>query len=272
MGKISDALERHRKEREIKTETFFPDRQTEPPVMESVFHVHKDIINQNNYDPKLVVLTAPESFEAENFKLLRAQIMFAKDRKRPRTILITSAAPGDGKTFIAANLAVSIASGIDEHVLLVDCDLRRSNLHAMFGLSRSKGLHEYLIGKKKLPELLIKTKINKLSLLTAGYPPYNPSELLASGAMKAFLEEIRDRYDDRIIVLDTAPSQVLAEANILSNFVDGIVFVIRSGKTPRAMIRKAIDGLGKEKILGIVFNGDSRERKTYGKYYGNYYK
>lgn len=272
MGKISDALERHQKEREIKTETLFPEKKSETPDRGSSLKVHREIISQKNYDPKLVVLTAPDSYEAENFKLLRAQIMFAKDRKRPRTIMVTSAMPGDGKTFVAANLAVSIASGIDEHVLLVDCDLRRSDIHRMFGLSRSDGLHEHLVGKKKLPELLIKTNINKLSLLPAGHTPNNPSELLSSGAMKSFLKEIRDRYDDRIIVLDTAPSQVLAEASVLANFIDGIIFVVRAEKTPRELVRKAIDSLGKEKILGIVFNGHSQERKTYGRYYQKYYK
>jgi len=272
MGKISDALDRHKKEREIKTETIFPKKISEFPVKESILQIHKEIISKNNYDPKLVVLTAPDSYESENFKLLRAQIMFAKDRKRPKTIMVTSAMPGDGKTFVAANLAVSIASGIDEHVLLVDCDLRRPDIHKLFGLSSSDGLHEHLSGKKQLADLLIKTNINKLSILPAGHPPNNPSELLASGAMKGFLEEIRDRYDDRIIILDTAPSQVLAEANVLSNFVDGIIFVIRSEKTPRELIRKAIDGLGRDKILGIVFNGYSQEQKTYGKYYHKYYK
>ena len=88
--------------------------------------------------------------------------------------------------------------------------------------------------------------------------------------MKSFLEEIRDRYDDRIIILDTAHSQVLAEAKVLSNFVDGIVFVVRAEKTPRELIRKAIDGLGKEKILGIVFKWYNHEQNSYGKYYHKY--
>jgi len=272
MGKISEALDRHQKEREIKTGMLFPKKNSESPDKGSILQVHKEIIAQANYDTKLVVVTAPESYEAENFKLLRAQLMFAKDRKRPRTIMVTSATPGDGKTFVAANLAVSIASGIDEHVLLVDCDLRRSDIHKMFGISSSEGLHEHLIGKKKLPDLIIRTKINKLSFLPAGTPSRNPSELLASGAMKSFLEEIRGRYEDRIIIMDTAPSQVLAEAGVLSNFVDGIVFVIRAEKTPRELVRKAIDSLGKDKILGIVFNGHSQEQKTYGKYYRSYYK
>jgi protein-tyrosine kinase len=272
MGKISDALDRHKKETEINTETLFPHKISEGSEKGSALRVHKEIIAQRNYDPKFVVVTAPDSYEAENFKILRAQIMFAKDRKRPRTIMVTSATPSDGKTFVAANLAVSIAEGIDEHVLLVDCDLRRPDLHEMFGLSSSDGLHEYLAGKKPLTELIIRTKIKKLSLLPAGHPPQNPSELLASGAMVSFLEEIRARYDDRIIVLDTAPSQVLAEANVLSNFVDGIIFVVMAGKTPRQLISKAITALGRDKILGIVFNGHSQEQKAYGKYYRKYYK
>jgi protein-tyrosine kinase len=277
MGKISDALEKHQKETEVKTEPVFPKITSESLSLDSQgkrsgFHLQRQKIAQKDFDPKLVVLTAPDSYEAENFKLLRAQIMFARDRKRPKTIMVTSATPADGKTFVAANLAASIAMGIDEHVLLVDCDLRRADMHTMFGMPVSDGLREYLIGERQLSDILIKTKIEKLTLLPAGHTPPNPSELLASGAMVSFLEEIRGRYDDRIIILDTAPSQVLAEANVLSNFVDGIIFVVRSEKTPRALIRKAIDGLGREKILGVVFNGYSHEQKTYGKYYQKYYK
>jgi protein-tyrosine kinase len=272
MGKISDALDRHNKEREIKTEMLIPEGHSDFSAKGLLLQVHREIIKQSDYNPKMVAIIAPDSYEAENFKLLRAQIMFAKDRKRPRTIMITSATPSDGKTFVSANLAASIALGIDEHVLLVDCDLRRANLHKMFGLSNSDGLHEYLAGKRKLAELIIKTKINKLSLLPAGRPPNNPSELLASAAMASFLNEIRDRYEDRIIILDTAPSQVIAEANVLSNFVDAIIFVVRSGKTPRELIRKAVDSLGRDKIMGIVFNGQDMEQKTYGKYYRKYYE
>jgi protein-tyrosine kinase len=272
MGKISDALDRHKKESEVKTEELFPHRVSEVSDKESILQLHRDILTRSEYDPRLVVMTSPDSYEAENFKLLRSQLMFAKDRERPKTIMVTSAMPGDGKTFVAANLAVSIASGIDEHVLLVDCDLRRPDIHKMFGLPASKGLHEHLAYGNKLEELFFKTKINKLTLLPAGHPPKNPSELLASGAMVSFLKEINTRYDDRIIILDTAPSQVLAEANVLANFVDGVVFVVRSEKTPRELIHKAIDDLGRNKILGVVFNGYSQERKTYGKYYHKYYK
>ena len=272
MGKISDALERQKKDKSLKTERMPIGRPDDFSKREEESSPVKKTLIPDNYDPKLVVVTAPDSFEAENFKMLRAQIMFARDRKRPRTIMITSAMPGDGKTFVAANLGVSIALGIDEYVLLVDCDLRRPDLHRMLGLSNAEGLREYLSGKKNLSQLLVRTSIEKLSLLPAGSPPHNPSELLASAAMKSFLEEIRNRYEDRFIIIDTAPSQVLTEANILANFVDGIIFVVMNQKTPREMIQKATENLGKDKILGIVYNGYIQTYKSYGKYYKEYYK
>ena len=225
-----------------------------------------------SFSPKLVTLSAPDSLDAENFKVLRAQILFAKDRQRPRLIMVTSVFPGEGKTFVSANLAASIAQGIDEHVLLVDCDLRRPDMHQMFGFSNTVGLSEYLRGEKELSDLFIRTKIKKLSILPAGRPTSNPSELLASNKMKSLLQEVKNRYDDRFIILDTAPSQVLAEANVLSKYVDGVIFIVRSQKTPRETIRKGIDVIGKENIIGVVFNGYQQTFRSYGQYYKKYYK
>lgn len=268
MGKIFDALEKAKKEKAIKSETIPANRPGSANWGTSVM----ETIKSNNVSSKLIVLTAPDSFEAESFKLLRAQILFSKDRERPRTIMVTSAMPGDGKTFVAANLAASIAQGIDDYVLLVDCDLRRSSLHQMFGLSNRYGLHEYLKKKKELPELLIKTSINKLSFLPAGTLPSNPSELLASNDMMSFLEEVRDRYDDRFIILDTPPSQILAESHVISNFVDGIVFVVRENVTPSDMVKKAVSSFSKEKLLGVVVNGHAKHQKKHAYYYKNYYQ
>lgn len=272
MGKISDALEKNIKEKTIKAEPLPVAEDEQSGGKVKTFTTLKDPITSHNINKKLITLAAPDSFEAESFKLLRAQILFSKDRERPRTIMVTSSMPGEGKTFVAANLAVSIAMGIDEHVLLVDCDLRRSSLHSMFGISNRTGLHEYLTKKATLPDLFIKTSIDKLTLLPAGGLPRNPSELLGSKDMKAFLEEVRDRYNDRFIILDTPPSQVLAETGVMANFVDAIIFVVKQNKTPRHMVKKAIEMLGKEKILGTVVNWDERVHKTYEKYYDYYHK
>jgi protein-tyrosine kinase len=271
MGKIFDALEKHKKEKSINAERL-PIGESRNRIREvpKPSPVPQSFIN-NGFSAKLLVLSAPDSLDAENFKILRSQILFPKNGARPRTIMVTSVFPGEGKTFLASNLAVSIALGINEHVLLIDCDLRKPHIHKMFGYSNSEGLHEYLTGRKELPDLLIRTGIKKLTLLTGGSSPPNPSELLSSTNMREFLKEVRDRYQDRFIIIDAPPSQVVAEANVLAKYVDGIILVVMAQKSPRETIQRAIENLGKQKILGIVFNGYSQSYKSYGKYYRKYY-
>jgi exopolysaccharide/PEP-CTERM locus tyrosine autokinase len=272
MGKISDALEKHKKERVINAEKLPSGRSEDLTRKEPETAPARESIIQKNFSHKLVVHSAPESIDAENFKVLRAQVLFPKDGKTPRTIMVTSAFPGEGKTFVSSNLAASIALGINEYVLLVDCDFRRPSMHKMFGCSNTEGLHEYLTKKKDLPDLLIRTRMEKLTLLTAGTYPPNPSELLSSIAMKEFLEEVRGRYEDRYIIIDATPSQVTSEVSVLSQYVDGIVFVVLAQKSPKETIQKSVENLGKKKILGIVFNGYSESYKSYHKYYKKYYK
>jgi protein-tyrosine kinase len=264
MGKIFDAIEKSKQEKAIKVEQLIIGRDHPTPA--------RELMPQGRYNPKLVVLSGEGSIEAENFKVLRAQILFPKNGIRRRIIMVTSVFPGEGKTFVAANLAVSIAQGINEYVMLVDCDFRRPHLHTMLGYSNVTGLHEYLTEKKELPDLLIKTGIDKLSLLPAGSPSKNPSELLSSKEMKEFLINVRERYDDRFIIIDTTPMQVTSEAGVLSNYVDGVLFVVMAGKTPRDAMQKSIEKVGKEKILGVFFNGYEQSFKKYGYYYKNYYK
>jgi len=220
---------------------------------------------------KLVACSEPDSIEAEHFRTLRAQILFPKNGKGERVIMVTSVFPGEGKTFVAANLGASLAQGINEHVLLVDCDLRHPELHEMLGCPNNEGLQEYLTGKKGLPDVIIRTRIDKLSLLPAGRPSQNPSELLSSAKMRALLGEVKARYHDRFIIVDAAPTHVASESSVLSNYVDGILFVVMAERTPRKAVKRSIEYLGREKILGIVFNGYDGSKKMYGKYYREYY-
>jgi protein-tyrosine kinase len=270
MGKITDAFERHQRERTVKTERF-PLRQSGDFAPEEAVSplVHETFLHRR-FNPKLVVLSAPESIDAENFKILKSHVLFPKQGQVPRTIMITSAFPGEGKTFVAANFGVSIAQGVNEHVLLVDCDLRNPQLNTMLGYSNAQGLHEYLTGKAELSDLVIPTRINKLSLLTAGKTARNPGELISSAKMRDFLQEVKERYHDRYVILDATPSQITAETNVLANHVDGIIFVVMAGKSPRENIQRSIEDLGKKKVLGIVFNGYSQSRKPYYKYYKRY--
>lgn len=268
MGKITEALERHNKEKGVK--------QSGPPATFGSATLSgpeakiKPLGPMSGYDHRLVVLSDPHSLEAEHFKMLKAQILYPREGKVAKTIMVTSSYPGEGKTYVSANLAVSIAQGINEHVLLIDCDLRNPTVHKMLGYSNNEGLHEYLTGEKQLPDLIIRSGIEKLSLLCAGGPARNASELLSSSKMKTFLQEVRDRYQDRFVVIDATPTQVTSEPNVLANMVDGIVFVVMAERAPRASVKKSIELMGRDKTLGVVFNGYSEDIKFHRKYCAQY--
>ena len=222
------------------------------------------------FDPRLISVLDPQSPGAEVFKLLRAKI-FCKDLIcQGRTILVTSAQPLDGKSFVSANLAVSIAQGINESVLLVDCDLRRPSQHNLFALRTHQGLSEYLEDGSSIAPFLVKTPLEKLTILPAGTPPLNPSELLASKKMGLLIDEIRSRYSDRYVIFDASPAKFTPELTSLALKVDGILLVVRAGKTPVQLVSDVIANLGREKILGLVFNASKDSQKHY-RYYQSYY-
>ena len=276
MGKIADALERHDKEKVVKLDDVKEEKPRRLVVEEAEVkfarQIASDLISDKSFSDSIVMLSAPDSADAETFKVLRGQILFPKDRKVPRSMLVTSTFPAEGKTYVASNLATALAMSIDDYVLAIDADLRRPRLHNMFGYSKVKGLHDYLVGNAPLDELIIKTGIDKLSVLPAGKPPRNPTELVSSNMMVKFLEEVKELNQDRFIIIDSPPSSVTAESKFLAQQVDGIIFVVMANKTPRKDIEKAIDNLGREKILGIVFNGYEQVRKSYYRYYDRYYK
>jgi protein-tyrosine kinase len=272
MGKISDAMEKYKEDKQASKpvrQVFIPQRiKTEKP--EAAFA--REYFKERQYSDKLVTILLPDSVTAETFKVIRGTVLYDKDRPAPKAIMVTSAFPGEGKTFVSSNLAVSFAMGLNENVLLIDADLRRPAIHKIFGYNNEYGLSEHLQGEKTLPELLIKTKIERLTLLLAGKTPPNPVELLSSKKMEAFIKESKDRYQDRFIIMDVPPSQLTAETNVIANHVDGIIFVVMNGKTPRAVIQQTVENLGKEKVLGIIFNGFAQSYKAYNKYYRKYYQ
>jgi protein-tyrosine kinase len=231
-----------------------------------------DDIETYYIDPSLVTGLEPQSIEAEQFRLLKNNILFPEKGTPPKSIMITSVSPSEGKSFVAANLAISIAQNIDEYVLLLDCDLRSPSIQSMFGLPDSPGLSEYLSGTQQLSSLLVKSFLDKLTILPAGGIPANPSELLSSERMKRLIREVKQRYSDRYIIFDTPPPHLTSETNAISRQVDGIVIVIQQGKTRKKNVLDLIEMYGKEKILGVVYNFAKRGiGYGYGKYgYGKY--
>jgi exopolysaccharide/PEP-CTERM locus tyrosine autokinase len=222
-------------------------------------------------DPNLVTYHAPQSVEAELFKVLRTNLLFPASGKLPRKILVTSALPSEGKSFVSSNLAISIAQGVEEHVLLIDGDVRRPAIHSYFGFGQVAGLSEHLGSGMDIAKMLLKSPIPKLTILPAGKPPKNPTELLSSKKMRSLLDEVASRYEDRFIIIDSPPPTMAAETNAIVNFVDGVILVIKSGKTPKKAIAETIDQVGKEKILGIVLNHSDQAIKKYYGYGKTYY-
>lgn len=227
---------------------------------------------ESSMDSRLSSFMEPYCAAVECFKMLRTKILVSNSGSRPRTIMVTSPQPLDGKTMVSANLAISIAQGINEHVMLVDCDLRGPSLHRLLGLNRHEGIREYLERGTSVAPYLVKTPVKKLTLLSAGKPPQNPSELLSSEKMRLLVEELKARYEDRYIIFDATPAQFAAETAFLASMMDGVLLVVRSGKTARDRALEAIENIGRERIFGLVFNASNESPKDYRYYYEHYRK
>jgi exopolysaccharide/PEP-CTERM locus tyrosine autokinase len=223
--------------------------------------------SQKVFLDELFFINNPKSFIAEQYRIIRSHIFSLNKTKPLRTILITSALPGEGKTVTAFNLAVCIAQSINEHVLLVDADLRKPNLHTYFDLNLNGGLAQFLSYDEELSRLLFKTKIEKLTLLPAGEPPQNPSELLSTNKLTTLIQEVKSRYDDRFIIFDSSPMQQTVEPKLLAQEVDGIILVVASGLSNRSTVKRCVDTLGRDKILGVVFNKSKETDQTYNYHY-----
>jgi exopolysaccharide/PEP-CTERM locus tyrosine autokinase len=210
------------------------------------------------WDERLFKSINEDIHTTEVFKALRSKILHPWEKgTTPQTIMVTSAIPKEGKTFVAANLGISLAQAMDKHVLLVDCDLRKPSLATMFGLEYKGGLVNFLRDDTELSSLIMKTSMSKLSILAGGKPPVNPAELLGSSRMQSLVKELSQRYEDRIIIFDTPPMLVAAETAVLAGYVDAILVVVRHGTSGKAQIKKMIDTIGPEKILGVVFNANT---------------
>lgn len=225
--------------------------------------------------PDLVVFAKPRSYEAEQFKILRAAILFPEKGPIPRVVVVTSAEPGEGKSFVAANLAASMAMSLDRHVFLVDGDLRRPSIHRLFGRPLGPGLTEHLTAFQDLSTVVQPAPLPSLYLVTAGRCPDNPSEVLSSERMAGFLQAVTAQHPDRLVVIDSPPALVAAESMVLAGFADGIILVVKKNGPRREEVHELVRKLGRQKILGIVGNFEAKitsgyyyKMKKYGRYYG----
>jgi capsular exopolysaccharide synthesis family protein len=198
----------------------------------------------------------------EAFKTLRTNILYSSLDKKLKTIMITSAEPGEGKTTTSCNLAISFSKD-GKRTLLIDCDLRKPSTHRKFNISNLSGLTDVLVGEKKL-EMAISNYSENLDILTSGTNAPNPTEILGSKNMESFLEKLKDLYE--IIIIDSAPLNVVSDSQILGAKMDGVLMIIRANKTKKDSIMEAKDLLEKvnANLLGVVLNGvEVNHRKSY---------
>jgi capsular exopolysaccharide synthesis family protein len=211
-----------------------------------------------------IALLQPDSYVAEQYRSLRGRIDSLASQRPLKTLAVTSANSGEGKSTCAVNLATVTAMSVGRSVLLIDCDLRRPKVHWTLGLQPQVGLAEVLLNQATVDEAIQKLDGINLDVLPVRAIPSNPSELLASPEMKRLLEDVAGRYDR--VILDTPACLGLPDAKSISEICDGLVMVVRAGVTPQQEVQAALDILDRRRVVGLVLNGSEATREQYGYY------
>ncbi|CEJ74670.1 CPSC/CAPB subfamily ATPase [[Clostridium] sordellii] len=220
---------------------------------------------------RLITRRDPKSPISEAYRTIRTNIEFSNLDKEIKTIVVTSSQQNEGKSTVIANLAVSFAGMEDKKVLVVEGDLRNPTVHRMFNVSNTHGITEILTGQRSFQECVYRTEVQGLDVITCGKIPPNPSEMLASKKMKAFIESLKDYYD--YIFIDAPPIGIITDAGIVSTYTDGTMLVVGSKEVDIDMVKIAKSRLEKvnANILGLVLNKFEESNGSYG-YYNYYYE
>jgi protein-tyrosine kinase len=277
MGKVYDALQKAEEQRARRVHEAASAAASAPPLVESgpaapagaepriarplemlsslALKARKPRVAETagELNKRRITLLQPESVVAEQFRTLRARLDSLSASRPVRTLAVTSALPGDGKTLASIGLAVVNSMQPGRRVVLVDCDLRKPTVAASLGLSVDAGLAEVLEGTAALENAVVRVEGSQLDVLPVRSIPTNPSELLASENMRKLLEVLASQYDR--VVLDLPPTLGLPDAKTVSELCDGVIFVVRANVTPEPEIASALDVIDRRRILGLVMNG-----------------
>jgi polysaccharide biosynthesis transport protein len=208
-------------------------------------------------DPRLVTLTAPDTFAAERYQGLRLKLEQLRAEKALRVIAVTSPGAGDGKTLTSINLAGVLARESDAKILLIDADLRRSSVSEQLGIDAgTAGLADLIAGSKtSLADLIRRPAPCGFDVLPAGSSSRSVQKLFRAERFTQIIAEARERYD--YVLLDTPPLVPVYDAAVLARQVDGVILVVAAAKTPRKLLGAALDLLDASKVIGLVFNDDT---------------
>ncbi len=212
---------------------------------------------------ELVLASAPRGQIAEQYRRLRNSIHALNPDGAPRTIVVTSAVRGEGKTVASLNLALAMAEMPRTKVLVVDADLHHPSVEGYLGLPRRQGLTELLRGRLHIDQAIRPTSAEGLAIIGSGARPQNPSELLGSDRIKTVLHSFKQRYD--YVLIDTPPALAINDASLLGAVADGVLLVVRMGTTPRHYVEQThnlIENLGGN-ILGTCLTGAGEEDQAY---------
>ena len=187
----------------------------------------------------------------EQYRRLAAVLLDAQAETGIKIVMIASAVAGEGKTLTAANLAMTFSESYRKRVLLIDADLRRPTLHQLFRIAASSGLSEGLTAPGEA-KLLVRQVSAGLAVLPAGRPNPDPMEGLTSERMRRLIAEAKDAFD--WVIIDTPPLVLLPDAHLLASIADGVVLVVRAESTPHAMVKRAVEAIGSNRLLGVVLN------------------
>lgn len=247
-------------------------------IPESTASVNKEIISLNGkrlnergfiYSPDSTHHIQEEFRHIKRKLLNNAFGLASKTLTNSNLIMVTSSNPNEGKTYIAINLALSIALEQDKTVLLVDADVLRPSLHRELEFESKKGLLEYLLAEvPSIPDIIYSTNIDNLKLIPAGKPHHLTNELLASERMEKLAKELASRYPDRIVIFDCPPILGVTETPVLSDLVGQAVVVVEESKTKTDDVKRAVSQLNEDMAIGLVMNKTIRSKKDVYGYYG----
>ena len=208
---------------------------------------------------------ADEGVGKEEMRTLRSRLYQLRERKPLKKILITSALPKEGKSFLAANLAQVLVQQRGRRALLIDADLRAPRLHQSFGTSAQPGLSDYLLGEKDEISVMQQGPMENLFLIPGGQPVSNAAELVANGKLKMLMSRMESMFD--WIIVDSPPAALVSDASLLANYCDGVLMVVRSNVTSSEAARRARLEFAPEQLLGVVLNGIELKASSYAIYH-----
>lgn len=220
-------------------------------------------LDQSNLERNRIVSHAKNNLYSNVFDSLRTQVLHKMEENSWKTIAVVSPNPASGKTFVAINLAISIAQQPQKTAILLDLDLRRPKVANYLGLNVAQSMNDYLQGSAKLEDLMISPGIARLVVVPTMRPVAKSSEILSSSKVINLIQELRDRYESRIVIFDAPPILNSDDAMVLLPQVDCFLLVVANGMSTKAEIEEAMHYLPQEKLLGVVFNKADVETRDY---------